>query len=92
MGNLEEKVDCIREDKVYERLLKILESGGSRQENILIGYNIAEQLNDLFECCEKATVISDELTNCIQAMVDLKWLPQFQGKSLSLQTIASGLL
>ena len=88
--NIEVKVDCVREDRVYERLIKKLES--CKRDNrkvVFCGYNIAEQLHDLLECCQSSSGIQEEILNCIHGICDLLYFPEFSKGAWSLRKVAS---
>ena len=88
VDNVEVIVDCEREDRVYARLIRLLESSKrERKKNVLLGYNVAEQLYDLMQCCEESDFLKEEIANHVHAVCDLQWMPQFEKETKGLQDI-----
>ena len=88
IDNIEVKIDCVREDRVYGRLTRVLQA--SRREGkkiIFTGYNISEQLHDLLECCENSSLDKEEIINCIDGICDMLYCKEMV--SLSLRKIAA---
>ena len=88
--NIEVKVDCVREDRVYERLIKKLESCKRDNRKVVIcGYNVGEQLHDLMECCQSSSGLQQEILSCIHGVCDLLYFPEFSQGTWSLRKVAS---
>ena len=86
--NIEVSVECEREDKVYERLIGVLESSKrEHRKNVLVGFNIAEQLQDLMECCESSSYSKEEIINHIHSICEVQSMPQYERETRGLHKI-----
>ena len=78
--SLEHSTECATEDFVLEQWVRRL--GGSRQPTVLMGYCVGEQFEALLACSEGEA--RAEIGNTVQGLVDLRWLPRWEGQDLSL--------
>ena len=77
---LEHSTECATEDFVLGQWVRRL--GGSRQPTVLMGYCVGEQFGAFLACSEGEA--RAEIGNTVQGLVDLRWLPRWEGQDLSL--------
>ena len=81
-GGDEEEIECITEDEAVKGWLALFEQF---QSTIVLGYSVAEQLAALL-----ASTVGEarsKVAITVNAVVDLRWLPHWQGKRLSLNAM-----
>ena len=78
-GGDDEEIECITEDEAVKGWLDLFEQF---QSSVVLGYSVAEQLAALL-----ASTVGEarsKVATTVAAVVDLRWLPHWQGSRLSL--------
>ena len=81
-GGEEEELECVTEDEAVNGWLALFEKFHS---SVVLGYSVAEQLAALL-----ASTVGEarsKVATTVAAIVDLRWLPHWQGRRLSLNAM-----
>lgn len=72
---------CVQEEEAIGALLHLLSSSPV----VVLGYCVGEQLSALLAATEGET--RGQVAEAVQGLIDLRWLPRWQGRRVSLATI-----